>query len=170
MPKSGTCCRSRHVSHREWELDVSLRESGDRQDIEPDQLPANAPLWSSNSFRSLLLNAIDVVVIVGQDSAIQYASPGVERELGYRAQELMGGSFVDLIHPDDQERLADQFALLRAVPGSDCATEVRSRHSDGTWRWLEVGCTNLTEDPAQGHRGRRPQCDRPGEGRRGTPG
>nr|MBA3377356.1 PAS domain S-box protein [Chloroflexia bacterium] len=116
--------------------------------MEPDQLPASAPLWSSNSFRSLLLNAIDVVVIVGPDSAIQYASPGVEREFGYRTQELIGGSFVDLIHPDDQERLADLFAQLRAAPGSECATEVRSRHSDGTWRWLEVGCTNLTEDPA----------------------
>ncbi len=58
--------------------------------MEPDQLPASAPLWSSNSFRSLLLNAIDVVVIVGPDSAIQYASPGVEREFGYRTQELIG--------------------------------------------------------------------------------
>ncbi len=122
----------------------------DDSDIGGDQLAAIEPRWSSNSFRSLLLNAIDVVVIIGPDSAIQYASAGVEREFGYRTQDLIGGNVVDLIHPDDQERLAGLFAQLRAVPGSDCATELRSRHFDGTWRWLEVGCTNLAEDPAVG--------------------
>ncbi len=122
----------------------------DDSDIGGDQLAAIEPRWSSNSFRSLLLNAIDVVVIIGPDSAIQYASAGVEHEFGYRTQDLIGGNVVDLIHPDDQERLAGLFAQLRAVPGSDCATELRSRHFDGTWRWLEVGCTNLAEDPAVG--------------------
>ena len=73
----------------------------DDSDIGGDQLAAIEPRWSSNSFRSLLLNAIDVVVIIGPDSAIQYASAGVEREFGYRMQDLIGGNVVDLIHPDD---------------------------------------------------------------------
>jgi PAS domain S-box-containing protein len=98
----------------------------------------------------VVLNAVDVVVIIGPDSSILFASPGIERELGYTASDLIGSDVVDLIHPDDQERLSGMFRELFATPGSECASELRSRHLDGTWAWLEISCTNLTDDPSVG--------------------
>lgn len=122
----------------------------DRPGIESDQATLMALPWSSRGFQSVMLDAIDAMIIVSSDSSIQFASQGVEREFGYRARDLVGMDIVDLIHPDDRDGLRTVFADLQGTPASGCTTELRSCHANGTWSWLEVAFTNLTEDPDVG--------------------
>jgi two-component system cell cycle sensor histidine kinase/response regulator CckA len=94
-------------------------------------------------FRSLIENALDLISIVGEDGTIRYASPSYERVLGYRADDLVGSSAFQFIHPDD----IGEFAGAFGSGGSPSSIESRVRHKNGSWRVLESIGRNLTHVP-----------------------
>jgi PAS domain S-box-containing protein len=101
---------------------------------------------SEEHFRSLIENASDIVTVVGENGAFRYASPSVERVLGYPPGELLERNAFDFVHPDDIATVAE--ALSRAIhrPGSPQSAQFRFRARDGSWRLLEaVGQARLTE-------------------------
>jgi len=70
------------------------------------------------------------------------------RVLGYDEGEKVGTRVWELLHPDDLQRAADAFGELLTRPGlGPRPIEVRVRHTDGSWRWIEVLASNLIEDP-----------------------
>ena len=58
---------------------------------------------SEERFRSLVRNASDGVVVLGEDGLIRYESPAVERILGRRAEERVGRP-IDRRHPSRRPR------------------------------------------------------------------
>jgi diguanylate cyclase (GGDEF)-like protein/PAS domain S-box-containing protein len=101
-------------------------------------------------FRSLVQNASDGVVVLGEDGQIRYESPAVERILGRRAQERVGQSIRTDTHPDDRASLERGLADVAAVSGHEARVEFRARHADDSWRTLEAIAKNLLDDPAVG--------------------
>ncbi len=93
---------------------------------------------SEEHFRSLIENASDIVTIVGDNGTFRYASPSVERVLGYPPGELLERNAFDFVHPDDIAIVAD--ALSRAIqhPATPQAAQFRFRARDGSWRVLEA--------------------------------
>jgi diguanylate cyclase (GGDEF)-like protein/PAS domain S-box-containing protein len=101
-------------------------------------------------FRSLVQNASDGVVVLGEDGLIRYESPAVERILGRRAEERVDRSISDDIHPDDRANVERALADVAALSGSEARVEFRARHADESWRTLESIAKNLLDDPAVG--------------------
>ncbi len=112
---------------------------------------ANVSLRASEArFRSLVQHAGDLITLVAADGTILYESPSLERILGYRPAEREGRSLHELLHPDDLPALLAAAEQLRRAPAVGAALELRLRHRDGTWRYLEGLGTNLLADPAVG--------------------
>jgi diguanylate cyclase (GGDEF)-like protein/PAS domain S-box-containing protein len=97
---------------------------------------------------SLLENTSDVIAVLEVDGAIRYASPAVERMLGYSPEEVIGTLVFHYVHPDDYERALEAFAETLERPGVLPTLEFRARRSDGTWRHVEVVRNNRLEDLA----------------------
>lgn len=97
--------------------------------------------------RSLLRNSGDVVAICEPNATVRYVSPSVKQVLGYEPEELVGSAGLDLVHPDDQLRAGLLLAELLDEPGGEAFFELRARHADGSWRWLEIAVHNLVHDP-----------------------
>src|SRR5881398_915030 len=93
---------------------------------------------SEEHFRSLIENASDIVTIVGDNGVFRYASPSVERVLGYGPAELLERSAFDLVHPEDIALVAEALARALQQPHSPQLAEFRFRHRDGSWRVLEA--------------------------------
>src|SRR6184192_4602295 len=93
---------------------------------------------SEEHFRSLIENASDIVTIVGDNGVFRYASPSVERVLGYGPVELLERNAFDYVHPDDMALVTE--ALARAIqrPGTPQAAQFRFRARDGSWRLLDA--------------------------------
>jgi len=103
---------------------------------------------SEKRFRALIEHSSDGIALLGADYTIRYASPSTTRILGYTPEEFVRCDLIDLIHPDDRAVVARNIA---AGPGGDSTIpprEVRMRHKDGTYRWLEYVGTVLLDDPA----------------------
>jgi PAS domain S-box-containing protein len=92
---------------------------------------------TSEGFRSLIENALDVITVVRIDGTIVYESPSVRQVLGYRPEELTGCSVFDFLHPDDVPAVAALFRDAADNVGAVTNGEFRFRHRDGSWRIFE---------------------------------
>lgn len=99
--------------------------------------------------RALVRNAQDMIVIVDRAGEVVFANPAAERCFGRPEARLLGAPLLDLVHPDDRDRLAQAFRDAPRSPGTASpVVEFRALHEDGTWRVLEAAGTDLVDDPA----------------------
>jgi PAS domain S-box-containing protein len=103
---------------------------------------------SEERFRTLVQNSSDILTLLDREGTILYESPSIQNILGYTPEMLPGKNALDLVHPEDQflmMQLLAQQAGSGTIPPS---VEVRFRHADGSWRWLEATGSNLLHHPA----------------------
>jgi two-component system, cell cycle sensor histidine kinase and response regulator CckA len=93
---------------------------------------------SEEHFRSLIENASDIVTILGENGVFRYASPSVERVLGYLPLDLLERSAFDYVHADDIPRVGEALARAIQQPTTPQTAQFRFRARDGTWRALEA--------------------------------
>ncbi|MFI1989912.1 diguanylate cyclase domain-containing protein [Actinoplanes sp. NPDC020271] len=98
-------------------------------------------------FRALVQNASDLTVVV-RDGVVAYAGPAARQILGVDPEELVGTSLRERTHPDDRPRVEQHIALLRAGSGTGVPVQVRWRHADGTYRWVDVISTDMHHNPS----------------------
>jgi diguanylate cyclase (GGDEF)-like protein/PAS domain S-box-containing protein len=92
----------------------------------------------------------DVVSLFDRDGRLLYVSPSVERTLGYPVEEYVALDPTELVHPEDRRVSAACWERVLAQPHEPVRWELRLRHADGTWRWIEVIATNHLDDPTIG--------------------
>jgi PAS domain S-box-containing protein len=98
---------------------------------------------SEEHFRALIENASDLILILDQQAIVRYASPSVERILGYSAEQIAGQMVTEFIHPDDVASVQSNIALLLQTSAACPSTDRRWRHADGSYRMLGATISNL---------------------------
>jgi len=93
------------------------------------------PLLEDVADRFLHLS-LDLIVIAGLDRSFRRVNPAFASTLGYTQEELLGGSYLDFVHPDDLERTETEATRLREDQAGTQGFENRYRCKDGTYRWL----------------------------------
>ncbi len=102
--------------------------------VKAEAAAARSEAW----FRALAEHQSDIVTVVGFDGIVRYISPNCERVLGFTAEEFVGTSGLDGIHPDDIDVLIEGLGA-QITEGQDARPfEYRQRCRDGSWLWLEA--------------------------------
>jgi PAS domain S-box-containing protein len=101
-----------------------------------------------NRFRLLVEESTDVILVVGTDATISYATPSAETVLGRTPAELEDTSGFEPIHPEDQPEVVELFGELVENPDARRSVEFRYERPDGTYIWAEARGRNLLEEPA----------------------
>ena len=118
------------------------------EDITQRRRAEEAVRESAKRFRALIEHAFDVVLLLDRDCGLLYASPSIERVLGYAPRELVGRNGLDLIHPDQLEDARNQFASALVRQDSVFTSERLIQHKHGRWLWTENTMTNLLGEPS----------------------
>ncbi|MHB8431912.1 MAG: HD-GYP domain-containing protein, partial [Acidimicrobiales bacterium] len=101
--------------------------------------------WLSN----LVQYVTDVIFVIDAQGSVVYANPSGLAMFGVSAEQAIGSSPFDYIHPADRERVADIYTQLSASPGARMTDTIRFRNAwTGEVRFLEVVRTNLLHVPA----------------------
>lgn len=90
------------------------------------------------AFRLLAETTTDTIVRGNLDGIRLYISPAVRDLLGYEPEELVGRRAIDIVHPDDVARFADLMRQIREGRMEVGVCEIRQRHRDGSWVWMEA--------------------------------
>ncbi|HVS76300.1 MAG TPA: diguanylate cyclase, partial [Steroidobacteraceae bacterium] len=97
-------------------------------------------------YQSLVANATDVIMIIGADGVVRFASPAATRTLGLKPEEITGRSLPQLWGGEDGERLRSFLEEIARTPsGVVGPVELRIERAG---RVIEGVGSNLRNDPA----------------------
>ncbi|WP_287153823.1 MEDS domain-containing protein [Candidatus Solincola tengchongensis] len=99
-------------------------------------------------FQALVENAFDAVTVLDGEARHVYASPSVERVLGWRPEELLGRTPFEFMDPEELPAVLEAFMKGMEEPGTVHRVVHRWRGSDGTWRVVESLGSNLLHEPS----------------------
>ncbi len=121
-------------------------------DLSPEDQFQNPPAGSDSErlFRALTDHSWDRVALLDGRGIIRYSSPSSSRIYRYAAEELVGRSAFDFVHPEDLPRARRLFERLLAQPGYTSQIEYRARRKDGEYIWMETTARSLLHDPGIG--------------------
>ncbi|WP_208028231.1 PAS domain S-box protein [Rhabdothermincola sediminis] len=92
----------------------------------------------------------DVVSLLGPDGRVRYVSPSVERTLGYTVEQYLALDPTTILHPEDRQTSRTHWERVITGTGEPLRWELRMRHADGSWRWIEIVASNHLDDPSIG--------------------
>ena len=89
------------------------------------------------SFEQFFWSSSDLMSVVDIDGNFVLANSAYRHILGWEPEELIGQSYIGLIHPDDLERITGAFDPVAGVAPSVIELELRERCRDGSYRWMK---------------------------------
>ncbi|WP_372916993.1 PAS domain S-box protein [Salegentibacter sp.] len=102
---------------------------------------------SEQRFRGLVQDGGDLIAVLDETGSYLYASPTSINILGFEPEDFYDRIAWDFIHPEDLERVQENFGRLENEKRFNVAP-FRFKHKEGGWRWVETTVTNLMDDPA----------------------
>ena len=99
---------------------------------------------SEQNFRLLIENQTDMVVKVDTQGRFLFVSPSYCKKFGKTEEELLGQTFLPLVHPDDQQVTTTAMEDLYRPPYT-AYVEQRAMTKDG-WRWFAWMDTALLDE------------------------
>lgn len=116
-------------------------------DVTPQKIAARKMIQSEARFRALTENNYDAIVMRDANRRMIYASPSVERLLGYSEHELTNSVIDIYIHPDDVEIVKTTYEKMLKRPDVPFPISMRIRKRSGVYMWAEGTVTNMLNNP-----------------------
>jgi PAS domain S-box-containing protein len=148
----GSIRHCHHAAHPVFSASGQLTEYvGTILDVTERKQAAEVLERSKNRFRAMVEKSAEGILLMRPDRTIIYASPSVERVLGYTPEEFIKQSKqspLNLVHLDYVQHTLDAWTQLLQDPDHVSTSEVMARHKDGSWRWIESTTRNLLHEPS----------------------
>ncbi len=99
-------------------------------------------------FRVLGEEMADVIIVIAPDGRVLFTSSSVEGLTGYPQREFLGMNALEIIHPEDRERVGEILASVADEPERSARAEYRLMRKDGRKLEVESVARNLIQHPA----------------------
>jgi diguanylate cyclase (GGDEF)-like protein/PAS domain S-box-containing protein len=103
----------------------------------------NALRDSEEKYRLIVQNAHEAIV-VAQEGRLKFVNPQAVALIGYSKEELTSRGFLEFIHPEDQDLVAERYR--RRLKGEDVPSVYSFRIVDqyGNIKWVEINALKTT--------------------------
>ncbi|MEX0767560.1 MAG: EAL domain-containing protein [Microthrixaceae bacterium] len=100
----------------------------------------------------ILQHGAGVIAILDPESGLLSSiSPSVQQVLGWRPDQISELPITRFIHPENSGAFSEIVLQVSGSPSGQSQMEIKFRHSDNTWRVMELRLENLvSEDSGQG--------------------
>ena len=102
---------------------------------------------SETRFRALIQNSSDIIQILDREKRLVYNSPAFYKILGYPEGSQLPRYTLDLVHPDDRDRVAMDLEEVYSRTNPGTPTEYRMITADGNYLYVESIGVNLLGVP-----------------------
>ena len=116
--------------------ELALRDARLKSEVAGRRQVEESVRAAEESGRELVGNLSEVIYTTEPDGTLTYVSPGIERLLGYRPEEIIGRPFRDIVHPGTQVPLSD--VQRRVLAGHREENEYRLVTKTGGTRWAHA--------------------------------
>ncbi len=116
-----------------------------------DRMDALSALRASEARqRAIVARSSEVTMFFEADGTIAWVSPAADEVFEGAEDALVGTNGMDLIHPDDRERVIAEFLTMHEL-GDHVRSEFRLIDGSGDLWWIDEVVTNLLDDPDVGY-------------------
>jgi PAS domain S-box-containing protein len=98
------------------------------------------------SFESIANLLPDIISILSKNGELLFNSSAALRIHGYTAEDLSNRNTLELIHPEDREKMTKELEKLQ-TPGAFIINQYRYLNKDGSYIWMEATAYNQTDNP-----------------------
>ena len=120
-------------------MDITAFRASERSLVESERL-----------YRLMSQNVNDVLIRMDGEGLLCFVAPSSGKLIGRTPEELLGTSLAAILHPEDRAALAAKTVRwLPSLNGSYSGLEVRLRHADGHWVWIEADACPYVESGAE---------------------
>ena len=123
-----------------------IRLVGSHTDIDRLKKTEEQLRKSQEFLAAVVQNSNELITIVDARGIVLFHNNLIESMLGYKPEDRVGKSVLDLVYPEDLPVAVATMADILTKPVS--SVTVRFRHADGTLRYLEALGTNLIDNPS----------------------
>jgi two-component system, cell cycle sensor histidine kinase and response regulator CckA len=127
-----------------WGQKAVLSINRDVREIKRIQANISA---NEKKFRFLIQNISEIVALVDSLGLVSFMSPQAERVLGLSAEETIGHSVFDFIHPAERVRARAEYEKTVREPGEAVPSILRFRDAEGKWVPFEIIANNQIHEP-----------------------
>jgi diguanylate cyclase (GGDEF)-like protein/PAS domain S-box-containing protein len=120
------------------------------RDISARQRAERALEQREKRFRTIVEKSWSGVVLLDGDLRFTFTGSSTQHLIGYEDHELLGASLFDFIHPREVGTARQVFQRILEQPNHETHGELRFRHKDGRWIWLEGFSQNLLHESSVG--------------------
>jgi len=118
--------------------DVCTHLIGASKDINQQRQAERSLTESEDRYKLLADNVSDSISLYDENDQLVYLSPSTSVLSGYPMEELMNIPFLEFIHPDDRELLAQKIAFANENKLEHQQFEYRFKHKNGHFIWVET--------------------------------
>jgi diguanylate cyclase (GGDEF)-like protein/PAS domain S-box-containing protein len=118
------------------------------RDISERKRAEHALAQREKRFRTIVEKSWSGVVLLDSEMRFSYAGSSTQYLIGYDEQELIGRDFFEFVHPRDEAAARKSLAAVLDTHNREAHGELRFRHKNGTWVWLEGFSQNLLHEPS----------------------
>ncbi len=150
---------ARRASGEEFPVEITLAPAGSGsdatftafvRDISERKRAERELEQREQRFRTIVEKSWSGVVLLDGSIRFSFAGSSTQHLLGYHDHELVGRSLLDFVHPHDAAATQRGFEEVLAQPNHESHGELRFRHRNGHWVWLEGFCQNLLHEAPVG--------------------
>ncbi|MBN1881662.1 MAG: PAS domain S-box protein [Deltaproteobacteria bacterium] len=123
-----------------WNKDRVIEIHGIGRDVTEKKRAEEALRKSEEKYRLVVENAQEAITIT-QNGIIKYANPRALEIGGYDMHELSSLPFIEIVHPDDREKIVDQDSIRSQEVSR--TYDFRILTKDGRIRWIEMNTVTV---------------------------
>jgi PAS domain S-box-containing protein len=97
--------------------------------------------------RKIVEHSSDIVIIVDAELRIRWLGGSIRELLGHDPDELMAGSLLELVHPDDADEVRTRLLELSTGAEDSAMVSARIQDADGGYRDIEAVVADRRADP-----------------------
>lgn len=150
---------ARRASGEEFPVEITLAPTGSGmdatftafvRDISERKRAERELEQREKRFRTIVEKSWSGVVLLDGDLHFSFTGSSTQHLIGYDELDLLGQSLFDFIHPHDVTAARRVFGEVLRSPNHEAHGELRFRHKNGRWIWLEGFSQNLLHEPSVG--------------------
>lgn len=97
---------------------------------------------------AMITNIGDVIGIINTKGIVKYISSNISNLFGWNPDDLLETDGWHTVHPDDLERVQNEFGNVLEKESSKTTIEYRFKCKDNSYKWIELTIVNCINNPS----------------------